>query len=300
MLVLRNTVNCGLRLRRITRASVLNMPTACIVIIADEVLNSKITDTNCRFFAKYCYRSGISLKEIVTIGDSKEQIIETLKRVRNNYDLIVTSGGIGPTHDDITYESIAESFGLPVKLNLECQERMRRLSNPESLHSGEALKDYYRMATLPFGDNVHNYYVFDNLWVPVCSINKQVYILPGIPQLFERLVEAMTAVWKETYNIDLEGGSSFKRYFVKTARRESAISSYLRAIQEEAYKVCPDINIGSYPHYGMGFNTVSISGSQKDDEFLRSLAARTAKSLDGTEISEEEESKYSETRAAAE
>ncbi|AMD21399.1 HER120Wp [Eremothecium sinecaudum] len=274
----------------------LNMSSACIVVIGSEVLNGKITDTNSAYFAKFCFNLGIALKEIVTVRDHREDIIEAVNRVANKYDFVVTSGGIGPTHDDITYECVAKSFGLDTEINNEVKERMKRFSNPEGRFTERALKDYYRMATLPTGNGVKNHYVLDDMWVPVCSINGKVYILPGVPQLFERLLEAMVPILKENYKKKLEPSRSFKRYFVKTTRSEAEIASILRELQDRAIEVSPDIEIGSYPHFGMGFNTVSVCGNADYDDYLKMLASQVAKSTGGVEITEDEENAYTQKR----
>lgn len=268
---------------------------AC-VIIGDEVLNGKITDTNSRFFAKYCYKLGINLREIVTIGDDEQQILETIRRVSENNDFIVTSGGIGPTHDDITYESIAKSFGLPVKLNEECQERMSKISSPESRFNGQALQDYYRMATLPDGHSVKNYYLVEDYWVPVVSIQNKVFILPGIPQMFEELLDTLAPVVRSIHGLDPNQEENFRRYYVKTHLSESEISQYLRDLQAKATDISSVIKIGSYPHFAHGFNTVSILGTKKHDDFLRMITEETVLHLNGEEINEEQERAYSESR----
>lgn len=268
---------------------------ACL-IIGDEVLNGKITDTNSRFFAKYCYKLGIHLREIVTVGDEHEQIVDTIRRLKADNDFIVTSGGIGPTHDDITYESVASSFGLECKLDEECQRRMRKISDPEARHQGDALRAFYRMATLPNGPNVKNYYVHDDLWVPIVSIEKKVYVLPGVPQLFERLLTGFTNTLKGLYGLEKDAAHEYQRYFVKTPMSESEISMFLAKIQKRGTEVSKEIKIGSYPHFGMGFNTVSILGLKKDDAFLKQIVKETIQTLKGTEISATEEQQISDAR----
>ncbi|CAR31000.1 hypothetical protein ZYGR_0P03060 [Zygosaccharomyces rouxii] len=265
---------------------------AACMIIGDEVLNGKIIDTNSRFFARYCWDNGISLREIVTVGDDESQIVESLQHLTKKYQLVVTSGGIGPTHDDITYESIAKTFQLPVKLDPELQRRMQKLSNPESHLSDQALNDFYRMATVPFGPQVKNYYVDDKLWVPICSVDHKVYILPGIPQLFKRMIEGFTPQFKEIYGLK-EDTREYVRFFVKTPFTESQISYFLRKLQEEAAQVSEDIKIGSYPHFGMGFNTISILGTKDNEDYLKNLSDKTIKELKGEPIAAELEEKYS-------
>ena len=268
---------------------------AACIIIGDEVLNGKIIDTNSRFFARYCFNLGIKLKEIVTIGDEEDQIVETVNKLSKKYQFIVTTGGIGSTHDDITYEAISKSFGLPCLLNEEVKRKMQEKQNPESRLDKQALKDYYKMATLPTGDNVKNYYVSDDLWVPICSINHQVFIFPGIPQLFEKMLTSFAPILKDLFQLT-DKYNEYVRYFVKTKLTESQISHSLKLYQEESEKISPEIKIGSYPHYGMGFNTISILGEKKHDKFLRTIVDRAITNLEGEEIPSELEDSYSNNR----
>ncbi|SCV01136.1 LAMI_0G09538g1_1 [Lachancea mirantina] len=272
-----------------------SMKAAC-VIIGDEVLNGKITDTNSRFFAKYCYNLGLELQEISTIGDRRDQIISTIQRLSTENDFIVTSGGIGSTHDDITYEAIASGFGLTCKLDVECQERMRKISQPESKYQGDALKAFYRMATLPEGPNVNNYYVSKDLWVPIVSISKKVYILPGIPQLYEKLLTDFAPTVKQIYGLGEERSQYYRRFFVKTRQSESQTASYLRDLQSRCNDVSSDIKIGSYPHFGTGFSTVSILGLAEHELFLKEVVKEVCQKIDGTPITAEMEQKYSDAR----
>lgn len=268
---------------------------AACVIIGDEVLNGKIIDTNSRFFAKYCFNLGIKLREIVTIGDEEDQIVETLNRLSKRCQFIITTGGIGSTHDDITYQAISKAFNLPCQINEELKKRMQEKQNPEARLDKQALSDYYKMATLPTGDNVKNYYVSKDLWVPICSINSQVFIFPGIPQLFEKMLTSFTPTLKDIYNLKTDH-TEYVRYFVKTKLTESQISHSLKLFQEESDKISHEIKIGSYPHYGMGFNTISILGEKKHEQFLRSIVHRAVANLEGEEIPVELEDNYSNDR----
>ena len=269
---------------------------AACIIIGDEILNGKIIDTNSRFFAKFCFNLGIDLTTIIAIGDDEAQIIETVKYLSTRHQLIVTSGGIGSTHDDITYEAIAKSFNLPCLLNEECKARMYKYSNPEARHQGQALRDYLKMATLPTGPQVVNYWPVERSWIPVCCIDSKVFILPGIPQLFERLLTAMTPTLKKLFSLEEDSSSGYIRYYVKTNHTESQISHALGELQRGASMASQDIKLGSYPHYGMGFNTISILGHREDDELLRVIVKKAIEQFDGVEISAEEEDKYSNKR----
>jgi len=94
-------------------------------------LNGKTKDTNSNFFAQFCFDLGIELKRIEVIADDEDEIIEAARRMTKNYDFVVTSGGIGPTHDDITYASLAKAFDLPLVHHKETMERMWTLASAQ-------------------------------------------------------------------------------------------------------------------------------------------------------------------------
>ncbi|KAG9074489.1 hypothetical protein FS749_013949, partial [Ceratobasidium sp. UAMH 11750] len=91
--------------------------TAACLVIGDEILNGKTHDSNSNYFAKFCFERGVALKRIEVIADIEEEIVEASRRMVQRYDFVVTSGGIGPTHDDITYSSLATAFNLPLALH---------------------------------------------------------------------------------------------------------------------------------------------------------------------------------------
>jgi len=151
--------------------------TAACLIIGDEVLNGKTVDKNSPYFAQYCFKLGIALGRIETIPDDKPTIAEAVVRMSKAYDFVVTSGGIGPTHDDITYSSIAEGFGLPLKRHEPTVERMMHISKTRPKKAYEEEQDWekpskqltarLRMATFPDGDGVSVEFVDESLWVPI-------------------------------------------------------------------------------------------------------------------------------------
>ncbi|KAG9074486.1 hypothetical protein FS749_013952, partial [Ceratobasidium sp. UAMH 11750] len=91
--------------------------TAACLVIGDEILNGKTHDSNSNYFAKFCFERGVALKRTEVIADIEEEIVEASRRMVQKYDFVVTSGGIGPTHDDITYSSLAIAFNLPLALH---------------------------------------------------------------------------------------------------------------------------------------------------------------------------------------
>lgn len=119
--------------------------------------------------------------------------IEASRRMVRNYDLVITSGGIGPTHDDITYASLAKAFNQPLKHHAETLTRMTGLSQHRKNFQNQSAEQKVareRMALLPADAEV--LFVWEDLWVPVCRLEGKLCIFPGVPGLFKRLLDGIT------------------------------------------------------------------------------------------------------------
>ncbi|KAK9462428.1 MoaB/Mog domain-containing protein [Lipomyces oligophaga] len=266
--------------------------TSACLIVGDEVLNGKIHDKNSNSFAKLCFSYGISLNKIETVPDSARDIADSIQRLARDHDMVVTSGGIGPTHDDITYESIAAAFGLTVKLHDETVIRMKRLGkrqiDPKS--EPEVYAAQMRMATLPYGpssDDVDVLYPVETSWVPVVVVRKKVFILPGIPMLFNSLLAGVLP----SLIPRIPPGNKPLRLLVSTSKPESVMAPFLTRLQASVDD--KGIKIGSYPHMTAGVNTVSIIGKVEFETLMRDLVKQTEEALQGKEISVEEEESLS-------
>lgn len=265
------------------------------LIIGDEVLNGKILDTNSYEFAKYCFSELlIPLKKTVVCGDDKEDIIRSLRILTDEKcDFIVTSGGIGSTHDDITYEAIAEAYGVSCSLDQETAERMTQLRGKYLLQlTKPQLHAFYRMATIPqsAGDTtVLKLFIKDSLWVPIVGINSQVYILPGVPQLFKLLLLGLGDSVKTRVEL-----KQYRRHFVKTSTSESSMAPFLTELQNKCdsqYGV-QQIKVGSYPHFNWKLVTISIIGDKSvPEQDLRKVVDEVVANIggDAQEISAQEE-----------
>ncbi|KAJ6147937.1 hypothetical protein N7497_009919, partial [Penicillium chrysogenum] len=252
--------------------------TAACLIIGDEVLGGKTIDTNSPYLAKFCFSLGIELKRVEVIPDDEDDIIEAVRRMSSRYDFVVTSGGIGPTHDDITYSAIAKAFNLKLELHKPAFERMKRLSKPHPMQlnfdwetPSPGLTAKLRMVELPFDPKLpaesQAVFVADDLWVPIAVVNGNVHILPGVPRLFERLL-------MRTH-----------RLMFSTPMPESAVAPYLT---ELAAKVEPrGIKVGSYPRWGKKRNTVTLVGADK--AYMESLASEVEKNVQGKLVAKEDE-----------
>lgn len=270
--------------------------TAACLIIGDEVLNGKTKDTNSAYVAKYCFSLGISLKRVEVIEDDEDQIIEAVRRMSEKYDFVVTSGGIGPTHDDITYSSIAKAFGLEIKLYDEAYRRMREITTKKPRPNqppidwdvdSPAMRARLRMVELPTNPEVpeDKQFLFpqEDLWVPVCVVNGNVHILPGVPRLFEQLIEGLKATLLPRL-ADPEG-KSLARVMISTPLPESAVAPYLT---ELAAKVGPHgVKVGSYPRWERKRNTVTLVG--RDQAYLETLVAEVVENVQGKRVAIEGE-----------
>jgi molybdopterin-biosynthesis enzyme MoeA-like protein len=267
--------------------------------------------------ARFCFSLGINLKRIEVIADDEGEIMEAVKRMSDNYDFVVTSGGIGPTyvrsaelhlhvlpafmfltrysrHDDITYQSIAKAFGLKLKLHQEALEKMRRLSRPHPSQPNfswdtpsAALTAKLRMIELPTDEardeKEQVLFVDERLWVPISVVNGNVHILPGVPRLFEALLDGMKPMLLPRLT-DPEGKGIYRLLF-STPLAESAVAGYLT---ELAVKVEPKgIKVGSYPRWGKGHNTVTLVG--RDKEYMDGLIPEVEKGVNGRKVMTEDE-----------
>jgi len=217
--------------------------TAGCLIIGDEVLGGKTVDTNSAYFAKFCFSLGINLRRVEVIADDEGEIVEAVTRMSKNYDMVVTSGGIGPTHDDITYQSIAKAFRLQLKLHEAAYERMKRLSKPHKSQPdfswdvpSAALTAKKRMVELPIDDSVADdeqvVFVSEDLWVPVSVVNGNVHILPGVPRLFEALIDGLKP--RILPRLTDPEGKGVLRILISTPMAESAVAGYLTELAAKA------------------------------------------------------------------
>ncbi|GAA5943466.1 hypothetical protein JCM10213_005492 [Rhodosporidiobolus nylandii] len=246
--------------------------TAGCLIIGDEVLNGKTRDSNSNYLAKMLFDLGIELKRIEVIADDEEEIVEAVRRMHKNYDLVITSGGIGPTH--ITYQSIAKAFNTTLQYDEETKHRMfemgkQRYNLADQTEEQKIARE--RMALFP-KDDAEVLFVQEDLWVPVVRVGGKVCIFPGVPRLFERLVEGLVA-----HYIPLPPSSEKPfRVLIHTKMPESGIAPFLTKLAERVRK--EGVRVGSYPKLLAGVD-VSLIG--KDLGRLEELAQEVVQELQG-------------------
>ncbi|KAJ7058198.1 MoaB/Mog domain-containing protein [Mycena amicta] len=266
--------------------------TAAALIIGDEILNGKTHDTNSNFFAKYCFAHGIDLKRIEVISDDEEQIIEASRRMVKNYDFVVTTGGVGSTHDDITYGSLAKAFSQSLVHHPETLSRMTQMIKQRHWFSTQTPQQRAateRMALFP--DKAEVLFVAEDIWVPVVRLEGKLCIFPGIPSLFQKMLTALTPV------LPLPPISERpQRIQVFTERPESMIAPYLTKLQS---RLKPHgIQVGSYPVLGQGVfvsligrdrpMTTAASGNGAGGVKLVDIANEVGEEIEGYVVSDEE------------
>jgi len=261
-----------------------HVATAACLIIGDEVLNGKTKDSNSNFMARMLFDLGIEMKRIEVIADDEDEIIEAARRMVDKYDLVVTSGGIGPTHDDITYASIAKAFDAANDGKLQYHdETLRRMheSGKKRFNFAAQTEEQQlarkRMALFPV-EHSEVLHVDPALWVPVVRIKQKLCILPGVPRLFEQLLTSYLASY-----VPLPPSSSKPfRVLVHTSMPESNIAPFLTSLQ--ARVKAEGIRVGSYPK-GIG-GGVDVSLISQNEERLDELAQECCKELDGEVVAQ--------------
>ena len=202
------------------------MSKASLIIIGDEILSGRTEDKNLAYLAKWLGKLGINLSEVRVVLDDEEEIIEAVNYLRKKYDYVFTTGGIGPTHDDITTESVAKAFGVETRIDDDALEKMR-----EFLAGKELTKPLLKMLRIPEGGEL--------IYSPATNAPgykiENVFVMAGIPKIMQGMLEGM-------YNY-LERGKVLHSKSFDIMVGESHFAEELEMIQ----KKFSDVDIGSYP-----------------------------------------------------
>jgi molybdenum cofactor synthesis domain-containing protein len=219
-------------------------PTAGLVIIGNEVLSGRTQDANLKYIATRLGELGIALREARVIPDVPETIIATVNEARARFDHVFTTGGIGPTHDDITSECVSAAFGVPWEPHPVAFEKMNAAYKPGDFNAARQ-----RMATMPRGAALIE---TTASIAPGFSIGN-VHVMAGVPRIMQAQFEAVAAT--------LRGGLPIiSRAVHGKGIMEGAIAAGLTAIQGRF----PALDIGSYPYYREGGGGVSIVAKGTD------------------------------------
>jgi molybdenum cofactor synthesis domain-containing protein len=223
--------------------------TSAILIIGNEILSGRTVDKNTSFIAQWLGDLGISVEEVRIIPDKENIIITTLNELRQKYQYVFTTGGIGPTHDDITSESVAKAFGRKYDYNKEAYAILEKYYANSDFNEGRK-----KMAKMP--EDASLIYNKEGS-APAFSV-ENVFVLPGIPSYVESMLPQLKNV--------LVSGKKIISVSCDAKVRESSIAIDLEKIQDRY----PDIDIGSYPYSKEGgFGTVLVMRATDEEKALK-------------------------------
>jgi len=205
--------------------------TAGLIVIGDEILSGRTHDVNIATTAQFCTDLGIELREVRVVADDTDAIIEAVNAVRARYTYVFTTGGIGPTHDDITADAIAKAFGVALPVN----ETARAMLEARWAETGaEATPARMRMARIPEGADL----IVNAISAAPGFRIGNVHVMAGVPKIMAAMLESIAPT--------LKGGRKVESRTVAAAIGEGAIGDPLAEIQSRY----DDVKIGSYPQMG--------------------------------------------------
>ena len=224
--------------------------TAGLLVIGDEILSGRTKDKNIGFIAEYLTALGIDLKEVRVVPDEESEIVAALNALRARYSYVFTTGGIGPTHDDITADSVAKAFGVPIDVDPRVVEIFRARAPAMELNEARL-----RMARIPQGAALveNKISAAPGFWLG------NVIVMAGVPSIMQSMLDAVSG--------KLKTGAKMLAETVRADAREGDIGTPLGEIA----KANPEVIIGSYPFFdGSGPNT-NIVVRSRDAEKLAAV-----------------------------
>ncbi len=224
--------------------------TAALLVIGDEILSGRTQDANIAYLAKWLGVQGIRLREVRVVADVMDDIGEAVNALRTRYDYLFTTGGIGPTHDDITVDAIAAALGVPVIVHPDARAIL-------SGYYGDKLTDArLRMARTPEGASL-----IENPRTKAPGIRVgNIFIMAGVPMITQGMLAALDG--------QLQGGAPVQSRTVAAWTQESAAAATLAAVE----KAHPGAQIGSYPFWREGKTGANFVIRATDTALLAEVA----------------------------
>ena len=203
-------------------------PTAAMLVIGDEILSGRTLDSNTNYLAKELTEHGIDLREVRVVSDDAPAIIAAVQALSDAFDHVFTSGGIGPTHDDITADCIAQAFGASIDVRDDARALLAAHYEPQGSELNEAR---LRMARIPEGA-----VLIDNpVSVAPGFILGNVHVMAGVPSVFKAMIASVLPT--------LTGGAPLLSKTLRVDRGEGDIAGPLGQLANDY----PELSIGSYP-----------------------------------------------------
>ncbi len=230
-------------------------PTAAALVIGNEILSGKIEEANVALLARALRRLGVVLRRVVVVMDEVDVIAREVRELSAAHDWLFTSGGVGPTHDDVTVEAVAAAFGVPVVSAPEMETMLRA-------HYGERVTEgHLRMALVPQGAALEA--TPEITWPTIRMGNT--WLLPGIPEVFRMKLEVVTAHLRK---------AAPSQAFVTHAVYVKMDEGVLKPLLDRVVADYPDVGVGSYPKWLDPAYKTKLTFDGRDE--ARVLAARDA------------------------
>ncbi len=241
------------------------MPTSGVLVIGNEILSGKVVDANSPFLCRELRSLGVDVERVTVLPDVVDVIAGEVRAMSERFDYVFTSGGVGPTHDDLTMDGIAAAFRRPLELNDSIVERIRRAQGREPNQS------QLKMARIPAQAKLLD---SGDLWFPVVVV-ENVYVFPGIPELLRKKFESIRERFRGVPFV-------LKRVYVR--QRESDIAEVLNGLLSEF----PELMLGSHPRVGQEDFYVMLTLESRDpgyvqdalDRLLAKLPAETIRKVE--------------------
>ncbi|KAG5315213.1 FAD1 synthase, partial [Acromyrmex insinuator] len=216
--------------------------TASLIVVGDEILRGQIIDTNTSYLAKNLTAAGIKLQKVIMVSDTVDDIAKEISKASKQYSVVFTSGGVGPTHDDVTYEAVAKAFELKLELNQELFDIYTRMVPDQA--------EIKRLAIVP---NACKIIIIDSEAFPIINI-KNVYVLPGSSKYFKPAADTIIC--------RLKGCTPFHFEYIDIALNELSI---VNVLDKQAKRWDGKIKIGSYPQYELRtpFTRITLEGPEE-------------------------------------
>jgi molybdenum cofactor synthesis domain-containing protein len=237
------------------------VPTAAILVIGDEILSGRTKDKNVGFIADTLADIGIDLEEVRIVADREEAIVEAVLALSGRYDFVLTTGGIGPTHDDITADSIAKAFGVAIDHDPRAVEILNAFWAGRGIEPNEARM---RMARIPAGAEL----IPNKVSAAPGFVIRNVFVMAGVPSIMQGMMDEVVRM--------LPSAAPVLSETIEAHRGEGEIAAPAAAVQ----KAHPNVRIGSYPyHDGTRFTTRLVLRS-RDPEALAAARAAMDRALE--------------------
>ncbi len=207
--------------------------TASLIVIGDEILSGRTKDVNMGAVADFCTDLGIDLKEVRVVADETDDIVAAVNALRARYTYVFTTGGIGPTHDDITADAVARAFGVALPINPQARAMLEARWKETGTEVNEAR---LRMARIPEGADL----IVNSVSAAPGFRIGNVHVMAGVPVIMRAMLEALAPT--------LKGGKKVQSVTVKAAVGEGSVGGALGELQAQY----PDVKMGSYPQMGKG------------------------------------------------